>query len=187
MSAVDPAGNVTPAMPIFQQLLGPAFATLPPSVQRLHLRMGKTTYTGDVGVERGTGLLSRLCAWATRLPPGGHGPVFVVIDATPSEERWARHIGGHAMRSRLWAADGLLHERLGLVTFAFRLDVDAGRLTWHVARVRALGVPLPSRAFHGVSARESEVDGCYAFEVTAALPWIGQLVHYRGQLHVAPD
>jgi len=180
------AAEVRAAAPIFQQLLGGGFATLPASVQHLHLRTGRAVYSGEVQVERGSGVLSRLCAWATRLPPAGHGPVSVEIVSTPAAERWTRHIGGHAMPSRLWASDGLLCERLGLVTFGFRLGVEHGQLTWHVVRVRALGVPLPARAFGKVSARESEVDGRYTFDVTAALPWIGLLVHYRGWLHVDP-
>lgn len=174
------------AVPVFRQLLGAGFVDLPSSVQHLHLRSGTTVYVGEVQVERGSGVLSRLCAWAARLPPAGHGPVVVEIASGATEEYWTRHIGGHAMRSRLWASDGLLCERLGLVTFGFRLGVEHGRLVWRVHRVRALGVPLPARAFGAVVACESEVDGRYTFDVRAALPRVGLLVHYRGWLHVEP-
>ncbi len=88
------------------------------------------------------------------------------------------------MRSRLWLADGLLCERLGLVTFGFRLGVEQGSLTWRVARVRALGVPLPPSMFTQVLAHEGEADGSYTFNVQAALTMIGLLVHYRGWLNV---
>lgn len=184
MSSIVDTDVAAPAAALFQQLLGPDFAKLPASVQHLHLRSGKTRHVGEVHVERGTGLLSRLCAWATRLPPAGRGPVAVDIETGSSGECWTRHMGGHAMRSRLWAADGLLCERLGLVTFGFRLGVEQGRLTWRVVRVRALGLPLPARWFGAVSACESELDGHYAFDVTAALPLAGMLVHYRGWLQV---
>jgi len=185
--------DVTPADPgslevvlMFPALLGARFATLPVVVQRLHLRKGNAVYTGEVQVERGAGLLSRLCAWATRLPPAGRGPVSVEIDAHPSGERWTRRMGRHAMRSRLWAADGLLCERLGLVTFGFRLGVEQDCLTWRVVRVRALGVPLPADAFANVFAQESQADGRYTFAVSAELPLIGLLVRYRGWLKVEP-
>lgn len=187
MSTAAPAGAAALGHePMFRQLLGARFATLPATVRRLHLREGTAVYTGEVQVERGIGLLSRLCARATRLPPVGHGPVSVEIDAHPAGERWTRRMGRHAMRSRLWASEGLLCERLGLVTFGFRLGVEQECLTWRVVRVRALGVPLPARAFASVSARESEADGRYTFDVTAALPLMGLLVHYRGWLHVEP-
>lgn len=173
--------------PIFRELLGPAFELLPSRVRHLHLQAGLAVYSGEVEVERGTGLLSRLCGWATRLPPSGRGPVTVHIDADGSGESWVRHMGGHAMPSRLWAADGLLCERLGLVTFGFRITAEQGCLVWRVVRVRALGLPLPSRMFAGVAARESEEAGRYLFDVSAALPLTGLLVRYRGWLHVDPD
>ncbi len=88
------------------------------------------------------------------------------------------------MPSRLWDADGLLRERLGLATFDFRLDVLDGELIWRVERVRALGIPLPARFFRGVVAREFEQDGRYRFDVRAELPMLGLLVHYRGWLDV---
>lgn len=171
---------------IFQQILGACFLELPPSVQRLHLRSGTTLYAGEVQVERGRGVLSRLCAWATRLPSAGHGPLTVEIASSRTAERWTRRIGGHAMRSRLWASDGLLCERLGLVTFGFRLGVEHGQLFWRVQRVRALGVPLPARVFGAVVACESESLGRYTFDVRASLPGVGLLVHYRGWLHADP-
>ena len=172
------------ADPVFRRLLGPRFSALPATVQTLHMRRGAATYVGEVQVARGTGVLSRLCAWATRLPPAGQGPVRVDIVAQAEEERWTRHMGRHAMQSRLWAVGELLYEQLGLVTFGFRLDVDEGVLTWAVARVSVFGLPLPARAFRQVSARESDEDGRYVFDVRAALPIVGPLVHYRGWLHV---
>jgi len=167
---------------LYRQLLGASFDTLAPSLRTLHSRDGRRRYHGKVDVERGTGLLSGLCARATRLPPAGKGPIAVEIDARTGREQWSRAFAGHAMRSRLWARDGLLCERLGLATFGFRLSIDQGGIAWRVARVRALGVPLPVSWFSGVHAREFERDGRYRFDVTAHVPWVGLLVHYRGWL-----
>jgi hypothetical protein len=180
--------NTMAPTPLYRQLLPARFDDLPPTVRALHERAGFHRYHGKVEVERGHGVLSRLCAWATRLPAQGRGSIDVEIDSTPHRERWARIIKGRAMRSRLWANDGLLCERLGLVTFGFRLDVEAlgsgHAVVWRVAKVRALGVPLPRRWFDGVVAREYERDHRYRFDVSAAMPWIGRLVHYRGWLDV---
>ena len=79
---------------------------------------------------------------------------------------------------------GLLCERLGPLVFRFRLGVRQGRLEWSVARVALLGVPLPVGLFREVHARESEQAGRYHFDVAAALPLAGLLVHYRGWLDV---
>lgn len=168
---------------LFQRVLGDgAFDTLPPMVKVLHSRAGRQRYRGEVEVSRGKHPLARLFAWATRLPPAGKGGVDVEIDADGDCERWTRHIGGHAMSSRLWSQDGLLCEKLGLVRFGFRLTVEENILVWRVVRVHALGLPLPARWFHAVQARESEIDGRYRFEVAAAMPVAGMLVHYRGWL-----
>ncbi len=175
----------TEPAPLFRRLLGDAIDRTPECMQRLHHRPGTAIYRGEVTVERGTTALARLCGWATALPPAGVGPIEVEIVADARRERWTRRVGKHAMRSTLWDADGLLCERLGLVTFGFRVSVEDGEIVWRVVRVRALGVlPLPVSAFSGVEARESGADGRYRFDVRAALPFAGMLVHYRGWLDV---
>jgi hypothetical protein len=176
---------VSATAPVFARLLGERLHVLPATVQRLHLRPGTQHWHGQVDIERGRGWLSRLCAWATRLPPAGSGAISVEISSTPERERWTRQVAGHAMRSTLWADDGLLCERLGLVEFGFRLDAADGVLVWRVVRVRALGLPLPARWFAGVVAREFEAQGRYRYDVAARLPLAGLLVHYRGWLDVA--
>lgn len=169
---------------LFPRVLGKRFADLPPTVRCLHVQLGMRRYHGEIDVERGRHWLARACAWATRLPPAGHGPVHVDIEAAPHQEIWARCVGPHVMRSRMWVAGGRLCERLGLVTFAFELDVEHDALTWRVAAVQVLGVPLPAGLFRDVSASEFEEEGRYRFDVRAALPVIGLLVHYTGWLHV---
>jgi hypothetical protein len=169
---------------LFAQVLGPAFDTLPAPVRALHLAQGIHRYRGDVAVERGGGALSRIVAAATHLPPAGDGPLCVEIDASPDSERWTRFIGGRAMPSRLWRDGDVLCERLGLATFGFRLEVVDAAIVWRVVRVRVFGLSLPAHWFTGVGARESAEGERYRFDVWAALPLAGRLVHYRGWLDV---
>lgn len=181
--------TITAPQSLYRQLLAARFDQLPPTLRALHDRSGCRRYHGKVEVDRGSGILSRLCAWAAQLPAPGRGSIKVEIDADATGERWARVFAGKAMRSRLWASGSLLRERLGLLVFAFRLDVEqlpgAGpAVVWHVARVSALGLPLPLRWFAGVTAREYERDHRYRFDVAAKLPGVGLVVHYRGWLDV---
>lgn len=169
---------------LYARLLGGDFHSLAPRLQALHARPGLQCYRGEVEVIRGDHWLARLCSWATRLPPGGQGGVEVEIEAIDGREKWTRHIGGHRMPSRLWEQDGLLCEQLGLVRFGFRLTVEQGAIIWRVMRVNVLGCPLPTRWFREVVAHELEDEGRYRFDVAAALPVIGLLVHYRGWLDV---
>jgi hypothetical protein len=177
--------NALPGPLLFPELLGAAFDALPPRVRILHLREGVQRLSGEVEVVRGTRWSSRLCAWATRLPPAGNAPITVEIVAAPGNERWTRHVAGHSMPSRLWSSHGLLCERLGLVTFGFRLGAEDGAIVWRVEQVNVFGLRLPAAWFEGVAARESERDGLYHFDVAASLPLAGLLVRYRGWLHVA--
>lgn len=173
---------------IFPHLLGNRLLRLAPTLQALHLRNGTSTYQGRVTITRGRNPLARLCALVTGMPPAmADAPLSVEIQATAQRERWTRNFDGHPMSSTMWRRDGRLCERLGLVTFHFRLDADGDALTWTVERVRALGIPLPASWFDGVRARESERDGRYHFEVSAALPLAGELVHYAGWLDVETD
>jgi hypothetical protein len=177
-----------PIGPLFPRLLGGGFDVLPPSVRRLHLREGAAEYRGEVVVDRGLHPLARLCAWATRLPPAGAGPARVTITASAGREAWVRYIGGRAMPSQLWAGHGamagLLCERLGAVLFGFAMREEHAQIVWRVAKVRVFGLlPLPAHWFDGVEARESaDAAGRYRFDVRAALPVAGLLVHYRGWL-----
>lgn len=169
---------------MFGRVLGDAYARLPTTVATLHGCDGARRYSGEIDVVRGRGMLSRLVALATRLPPHGRGRVDVDMVADAHGETWTRRVAGHAMRSRLHAHGGVLREQLGAVTFDFRLTVDEAGLHWHVDAVRIAGLGLPRRWFEHVTALESDVDDRYRFDVRAVLPVAGLLVHYHGWLHV---
>ncbi|MEP6941039.1 MAG: DUF4166 domain-containing protein [Rudaea sp.] len=171
---------------LFARVLGaPAFAALPSRVRALHAATVTRIYAGEADVERGTGLLARLCGWAAALPPVGRAvPLRVEIRARDGEETWTRRFDGHAMHSRLWAHGDSLCERLGFITFAFGVVLDASALVWRVRHVSALGVSLPPRWFAGVRANEFDDGSHYRFEVSARLPLVGLLVHYAGRLDV---
>lgn len=77
-----------------------------------------------------------------------------------------------------------LHEQLGPLRFWFRLTVQDGQLVWLVDRARFWVIPLPSTWFKQVTAFEGTNAGRYTFDVSASLPWVGLLVHYRGWLDV---
>lgn len=169
---------------LFSEVLGGHFDALPDAIRTLHARAGQPTYHGEAEVVRGIGWLAQICAWATRLPPSGHGPLKVEILARPNHEQWTRHFTRHPMRSRLWRLHSLLCERLGPVCFGFRLVLVDSRLSWAVMRVSVFGLPLPRRWFAAVKAYEYADNGQYRFEVSAALPLVGPLISYRGWLRV---
>jgi hypothetical protein len=169
----------------FADLLGTAYAVIPDPVRALHDRALPARFDGEVDIEAGHGLAARVLGSCAGLPRrSGTFPLRFEIRGDAHRQLWIRHFPPRPMRSRLHAEGGLLCERMGAATFAFRLEGDAGGTRWHVARVRALGVPLPLHWFRGMSAREYAQDGRYRFDVEVSLPMIGHLVAYRGWLDV---
>ncbi len=199
-----------PQAGLYRRLLGERLDALPPPLRALHERGGRQRYRGQAVVERGRGRLSRLCARLAGLPPAWQGAVEVEIQADPQGETWIRRFGPAQMRSHLRDDRGWVRERLGPMGFAFMLDAvdevavaaDAGGagdrrcedaveargpgVVWRLARVSALGLPLPLRWFDGVRACEFQTQGRYGFEVSAALPLAGLLLRYRGWLSSEP-
>lgn len=173
---------------VFQQALRAPFFNLPPSLRQLHSVRGHAGFSGRVDVERGRGLLARLCGRIAGLPPPMRQALLQVdISADPRGEHWQRRFEGHRVDSRLRCRKGLLLERLGPLQFRFAVHAADGAIYWNVDGVRLLGLlPLPARLFRGTRCREWEQDGRYHFEVAAALPLAAPLVRYQGWLEPAP-
>ncbi|WP_156087872.1 hypothetical protein [Lysobacter sp. Root667] len=75
-----PAVAATAAAPgLYRQVLGPRYDLLSARLRALHGRQGLRAYRGEVVAERGRSWLSRLCAWAARLPPAYAGAIEVEI------------------------------------------------------------------------------------------------------------
>lgn len=177
---------MTPSL--YQTLLGAAFFRLPDTLRTLHARRDVARYAGRVTVTRGTGLVSRACARLAGLPRAMTDAPLVVTFATgPRGELWDRSFGepprASRMRSHLSHRDGRLRERVGPVQLRFALHSHDGAIYWNVVGARLFGLlPLPAALFREVRCSEREVDGRYTFEVQAALPLAGALVHYTGWL-----
>jgi NAD(P)-dependent dehydrogenase (short-subunit alcohol dehydrogenase family) len=170
--------------PLYERLLGPAFAALPPAVRALHDLCGDAGATGEGKVERGRGLLARLVAAIMRFPPAGTWPLRLTFTERSGSETWTRDFGGHRFSSRLSAArGGLIEERFGPMRFAF--DVPAGQdgLEMRLRRWSAFGIPMPRFLAPRIAAREwQDAQGRFRFDVAVALPVLGEVVTYSGWL-----
>lgn len=174
-----------PVMPLFERLLGTAYAGLPTSIRKIHDGNVSRTFTGYCCVKRGNRVLARLLGWLISLPASGDDvPIIVTIKLEQNGEIWLRQFAGKFMRSRLTQIGGHLEETLGPVRFLFALHVEDQAIVWTVFGVRAIGLPLPAAWFGKVSAREFAEEGKYRFDVRAELPLAGLLIHYQGWLQV---
>ncbi len=168
---------------VFSRVLGEhAFAKLPPAVRALHSGVSKTI-RGSAEIQRGRGMLARVCGFLTSLPAAhANAECSVQIVINPHSETWRRQFAQSVMRSHLSARDGQLVERLGVVRFGFALLADDTGFIWRVQRVWILGIPVPAACFRHVYARSFADERGYRFEVSASLPIVGFIVCYRGRL-----
>lgn len=174
------------AVPLFQCLLGSSFDTLPAPLRQLHDARTHKVFAGSCRIERGSHWLVPLFALVMSLPRGDDSlPVQIVIERAQGKELWARNFAGQPMRSVLSERNGQLEERLGPMRFRFALKVEDQAIVWTLVGVKLLGLlPLPVAWFSGVVARESAQSDRYRFDVRAALPFVGSLIHYDGWLSV---
>lgn len=171
---------------LFPSLLGSSFDALPAPVKLAHGGQS-VRLIGMSKISRGTGLLSRICAFFARLPPA-HPNVETQVDIevkTDGSEVWHRRFGQARMPGVLSVGPaGLLRERLAAVRFDFRLIPDPQGFHWHVGRVAVFGLPLPARWFSDVHAYSYCEADSYRFLVHAQLPIAGLLVRYEGNLEL---
>lgn len=170
---------------LFPRLLGDSFDALPTPVRTLHERALPSRFEGRASVFAAQNPLAYALARLLGFPPACiDAPISVLIEPSDSGEVWTRSFPPRPMRSRLYAKNGQLHERLGPVDLGFVLQGDAAGIEWRVVSLSVLGLPLPAAWLSGVKAREFALDGRYCFSISASLPLLGRLIAYEGWLHV---
>lgn len=177
-------------LPLYRQLLGPAFAELPRSVRTLHDSRSRRTWSGTAQVRPGSGLLARMVRAIIGFPgQAGECPVRVEFEPGPAGERWTRIFGSKSFQSLQSAGQGrnqfLLVERFGPISIALALLVEEGRMRLVPRRWSLLGMPLPRSLLPNGASYEREEGSKFCFAVEIAIPLIGMIVAYKGVLE--PD
>jgi len=173
-----------PEPPLYERVLGPDFAGLPETTQRLHRGSPAIVAEGEARVEPAKSPANRLLAkWLGMPTVAGTVPVRVVIEQRQGREHWSRNFAGKVMRSEMREAGGLLAERFGPFSIRMRLVAHAAGLDMMRIDGRFLGVPIPVFLLPKIQAEE-RVDGGgrHLFTVEIDLPLLGRLVAYRGHL-----
>ena len=173
--------------PLYRQILGAAFDTLPPQLRSLHGSKAERRWQGHAEVRRGTGPLARLAAAVIGFPKAA-ASVPVTVAFTPEEggERWSRDFGGKRFSSLQSRGTGrndyLLVERFGPLSFAMALVTRDERLYLVPRRWSAFGIPMPRWLMPDGTSFEAEADGRFCFDVEISAPLVGLIVAYRGSL-----
>lgn len=167
---------------LFKACLGEKFEQLAPVVRKAHA--GKTRLEGDVVVERGNAIARVVCD-LFGMPPSSPKCRLVVLGSHDAQVMtWNRHFDNHAMDSNFYRDGKCLVERLGPIHMKMTLDVTDGVLTYALDKTRIFGIPIPRFMSPSVKAVEQQVGDMYRFSVEVAMPVVGKLVSYLGDMHV---
>ena len=167
---------------LYRRLLGDKFDRLPPTLRDFHQVDRERHFHAKFKITRGKGFFKNVVAKLGGLPPAGENvPMRLRVVPDGEREHWHREFGKHKLSSIQWEQNGLLMEKLGPVTLAFRLETDSTTLYLH--RVKAWGLNflrLPLfLAPNGEGIETGQENGC-AIIARASMPLLGQLVQYEG-------
>ena len=174
------------AVPIFKQVLGAQFDTLPDTIVATHNAVTPRSFKGMASVTRGTGLLARIAALLFGFPPTAQS-VEVEVVKTPDGrgETWVRRFGAKTLRSYLRPGEQSMTERFGALTFELDLNIQDRTLHFPVKRGRVGFIPIPRFMLPQSIASEADIDGLFNFDVLLKAPTGATLVHYKGWLKPA--
>jgi len=173
-------------MSVFAQALGTAYTRLPPALQHFHAGGMPRYFTGRATIEHGHSVAAKIGIRLGGFPPQGRDvPFAITISKTTQGESWSRDFNGHMTGSTLRydPAHQQIIERLGRVTCALSLRVEAITLEVDVARLWIFGVPVPTFLVPRSNSRELQNEtGAICFDIGAQLPGGATLIRYHGQL-----
>ena len=175
------------AKPLYQRLLGEAYARLPAPIRAMHDLSASAAAQGRARVERGRHPLALIAAAFIGFPKANPDtPVRVDFTVANGQEIWRRTFGAQSFASRQFAgrgrSDGLLCEQFGPCRFGIALVADGERLVLVPRRWSVFGIPLPLWLCPRTQAYESAEGGRFNFHVKISHPLTGLIVSYDGWL-----
>ncbi|UXI67076.1 DUF4166 domain-containing protein [Tahibacter amnicola] len=165
-----------------------------PLLQQLHRQGGELSGTVDIRLGSGVaGVLGRRIARRLGIPPhAGRCAMRVHIYHDAGALHWDRRFGdGAAWMCSTFSPtgnwpDGCWIEQTGPVRLALGVQIENGGWRWKLRRAWLAGIPLPRWVLPRSRAGKCIEDGRYRFDVTFAVPIIGDVLSYGGLLDAAP-
>ena len=174
--------------PLFHKLYGPALASLPAPIRRLHDVVEPLTLHGAARIEIGKSWLANFVSNLLRFPPPGEDvPLRLVIAPDGPGERWERSFGGHKMPTRLMPGTNRanVEEHLWPFVATSKVVPDEDGVDQHLTGLKCLGLSLPRALWPRISVREGSDGGHYTFSMAIRFPWGTPLIQYEGWLDTA--
>ncbi len=171
--------------PMYEKLLGEAFANLPEPVRAMH--SGVRRAAGEATIVWGASLLARAICEIARMPQAGERvPAETRFEPIDNGERWVRAFNGQSFKTDLTIAhagpEPELTERFGPLKFRLRIIAHEHGVDLIPEGVSILGLPLPRFICPEAIGLERVRDGIYHFDVTVRFPLAGDVITYSGWL-----
>ena len=185
-----PSSAILRQMPLYRELIGPAWDGLGEALRRLHASDGPVRAAGqsvvEVGETRALRLLRQLLGF-----PAAADSAEIRLEILPEAggERWRRRFGEVRVESWEERAGDLLAERFRGVELRFRLRVEGAGLRFEqtvtALRLGPLRLPLPARLAPRVEARDDPGHGPAEIRFAVRITLAGRrLLRYAGAVHV---
>jgi hypothetical protein len=175
---------------LYPLLLGEAWGTLGEPVRRLHAG-GLGPHRGTFSVRRGRGVAGWLAAIGGLPAAGESVPVTLELGRWAGSERWRRTFGDRTLTTTQSRDATELVERFGPVACRFRLEAREGALcfvqTGAALWLGRLRVRLPRWLSPRVAGMARASGAHVRVEVSVAVPIVGLLVAYSGEVVVGED
>jgi hypothetical protein len=166
---------------LYRRVLGVHFDELPPVLKQFHDRAEGGRARGIFRVVRADGVVRHVVAELLRMPRAGeHVEVLLEVIVEGNRERWLRHFPGRCTRTVQWAADNVLMERIGPVSFSSTIAVQGSRMRYEFVRAWFAGVPLPVWLSPYVDGYVDAGDTGWRVAVHIFAPFLGEIVDYEG-------
>jgi hypothetical protein len=168
-------------MPVYKDILGANWDRLPPEIRHFHDFETSRDAEGIAEVRRGRNPLGNLACFILGLPKAGTNiPLSARITIKDEVGTWTRTFAGRSFRSLQYAgqgsSEGLLVERIGILTFGLALLLKDGRLNLVLRQWRVLGIPLPMWLCVRSESLETVESGRYAFSARLWHPLTGLII-----------
>jgi hypothetical protein len=168
---------------LYRRLLGDAFDSLPPAVQRFHDQVAGGEACLVFRFSGGKSWLCRAGAAIARLPKAGtetRGWLRVQVEG--NRERWIREIGGRRLETVQGEQHGLLVESTGPLRLGFRVAGSSDGMRFTCVRGWFCGLPLPTPMAPRVTAAVVGREDGWWVNVRVELPVMGLLLRYEGEV-----
>ena len=169
---------------LYRSVLASQLDLLPEPMRSFHDSTFDRQVTGAFMVKRATGIRG-LVAWMLGFPPSGVDvPLRVEVCVVGNRERWVRYFRSKRLITSQWKHGEVLIEASGPVRLGFQLRADENGLTCQLRRWWFWFIPMPLQMGTGIHAITAARQLGWFVDVTIALPIIGQIIRYAGEVDV---